>query len=1181
MRRLAFVILILVLLGLTFQRVSSAPSGVDLNRGLVAYYSFDHCDARDDSGNGHDGTIYGSPKCVDGVKGKAFEFDGENDYIWLGKSEDLSPPHITVALWIKFADYYNPNVYDGARPIRNRRFGYGFDIINGNRLYAGCHDNDDPNSPVSASVSLNPYQDGEWHFLAFTFDGNYIKLYVDGRLVNESKGHGTGSIYYEGNVVAIARDGDYDGGYFKGALDEIRIYNRALSEEEIKALYSNKLATQYHIEEAKKLIESYKSQGVILPSAETLLGGAQNAFNSGDYVKAYDYANQAIQKAEEIKAEYDKAKSAISSAGGFLAPSSLISQAKVAFQSGYYVKAYQLALQAKAEKEKRQKLFAFGVIVLVALIGGSSYRVHRKRERERKLKELDSIVERAEKAPLLEKIRLLKEAEKLAGPIGPEALARVRKLLSPAMNEATETYNRIIGEFESALDGLDVSTAEAKLSEAKPYAEILGRKDFGRKGERLEQLKKELKDLQRSERLVKRGKLKEAAPILIQLSSSPFAGVRKKAKTLLGEVEGWLSKVIAKGDSLFSSGDYAGAINAYESALPVAEALGRGDMVRSKIESSRRTLDELRKRKRLEELLKEINAALSRKDYSSLGNLLEEVGKIAREIGESWKVKALRGELSTRLDNLLSKGEELELGGDYGGALAAYTEALSLAEALGKKTDDIKAAVSRIEEGQKKALLKKSIKLDVPTEMAHRAETEVSIIVTNRFSSDLTLTADLSENRDYFELSEEKVEFPHVKPGKTIGESVTVKPKFIGDFDFTVKIDSSFGSMETRIPVKVVKTMRAERVATPTPITSTPVLNPVEALQELYTDFQYIGEGGFARVYKAKRKDGKVVALKLPKTLDPAVGRAFVREITNWLHLKHPNIVELHDVNVIPVLYLEMEYCESSLARLQKPLPVEEAALIVFNIAEGLKYAHSKGIVHRDLKPSNVLLKNGMPKISDWGLSKVLEESMSATTTASFTPYYAAPEQIDRKFGRTDERTDIYQLGVLFYELVTGRLPFEGSLSQVMMGIIRDKPVPPGQLNPEARKVEPIIMKMLAKRKEERYASVAELQRDLAGVLNMTYSESLKKSKTIGDLRRAVYYLTELLLINMKTNNAGEAYKYAGDLAYYTSGELRDEVKKLAEQVKLRLEENMSIPPELVEKAEIIAHKIRLGFEGS
>ena len=871
-------------------------------------------------------------------------------------------------------------------------------------------------------------------------------------------------------------------------------------------------------------------------------------------------------------------KQTIQRAGGFLAPASLISQAKEAFQSGDYVKAYQLAIQAEAEKEKRQKMFAFGVIALAIIGGGLSYGYQKRKERERKLGELNALLRKAEKAPLLERIKILKEAEKIAVTLGSDALPRVRKLLSSAVNEATETYNRLIGDFTSTLENLDVKTAEVKLEEAKAYAEALGKaKDIEEREKLLDRMRKERRSLMKAGKLVENGNLAEAARLLVPLQSSPISGIREGAKQLLERIERQMEETVARGDSLLASGDYTGAIRTYESVLPIAEALGKGEFLRSKIEGSRRTLDELKKRESLKKILGEITSAVSRRDYSPLGELLKEAEKLAKEIGEEGKVKALREELSTRLDNLLSRGEELELGGDYAGALSAYTEALSLAEALGRKTNRIKKAISRIEEEQKRGLLKRSIKLDVPTEMPHKAETEVSIIVTNRFSSDLALTVDLSENRDYFELSEEKIEFPRVKPGKTIGESVTVKPKFIGDFDFTVKIDSNFGSIESRIPVKVTKTARMAG-GTPTPVTSTPILNPVEALQELYSDFQYIGEGGFARVYKAKRKDGKVVALKLPKTLDPAVGKAFIREITNWLHLKHPNIVELYDVNVLPVPYLEMEYCESSLARLQKPLPVDEAALIVFKIAEGLKYAHSKGIIHRDLKPSNVLLKNGLPKISDWGLSKVLEESMSATTTASFTPFYAAPEQIDRKYGRTDERTDIWQLGVIFYELVTGRLPFEGSLSQVMMGILRDEPIPPSQLNPEAKKVEPIIMKMLAKRKEERYQSIDELQKDLARILNMTYSESLRESKTLGDVRRATYYLTELLLINMKTNNIGEAYKYASDLRFYAKGELKEEVEKLAEQLKLRLEEGLKIPPELIEKAEIIVHKIRVGM---
>ncbi|WP_297501578.1 serine/threonine-protein kinase [Thermococcus sp.] len=350
----------------------------------------------------------------------------------------------------------------------------------------------------------------------------------------------------------------------------------------------------------------------------------------------------------------------------------------------------------------------------------------------------------------------------------------------------------------------------------------------------------------------------------------------------------------------------------------------------------------------------------------------------------------------------------------------------------------------------------------------------------------------------------------------------------------------------------------------------------VGELEELYTDFELIGQGGFAWVYKARRKrDGKVVALKIPKNLDPATGKSFLREITHWFNLKHPNIVELYDANVLPVPYLEMEYCDKPLSALRKPMDVQQAAMMVFNIAEGLKYAHSKGIIHRDLKPSNVLLKNGIPKISDWGLSKVMSESKSSTTTTSFTLLYAAPEQLSKsQFGHTDERTDIWALGVLFYELVTGKLPFDGSdLGEITFSILSKEPIPPSKLNPDASSMEPIIMKMLAKRKEDRYQSVEELQRDLAKILNLTLSEGLKKSR---DIKTTVFYIGDLALVNLKLGNLSEALKYLIDLQLYTGGNNSD-LNWLVDQVKLAAEEGVSLGEEAVMKADIIIHQIKMG----
>ncbi|WP_460127490.1 protein kinase domain-containing protein [Thermococcus prieurii] len=350
--------------------------------------------------------------------------------------------------------------------------------------------------------------------------------------------------------------------------------------------------------------------------------------------------------------------------------------------------------------------------------------------------------------------------------------------------------------------------------------------------------------------------------------------------------------------------------------------------------------------------------------------------------------------------------------------------------------------------------------------------------------------------------------------------------------------------------------------------------DPLQNLLSRYSDVEKIGEGGFAAVYRARRKDGTVVALKVPKNIDEETGRAFIREVSNWLHLRHPNIVRLYEANVVPVPYIEMEYCEGSLEREKKPTGVEKAAWFIFNTAEGLKYAHSKKIIHRDLKPSNILLKNGVPKISDWGLSKFIGEEKAKTMV--FTPYYASPEQIaPETFGDVDERSDIWQLGVIFYELVTGRRPFEGnSLSSLAQAITTKEPVKPGEINPEAKEVEPIILKMLAKRKEERYRSAEELQRDLAKVLGIKYQRALEKSVSAKDFSKSAFYAGELALMHLKLGNYKDALKYLRDLKVYSrSGELDG----LISQVELAMDEGIKLGEDFLNRAEVVIHDAKMG----
>lgn len=466
-------------------------------------------------------------------------------------------------------------------------------------------------------------------------------------------------------------------------------------------------------------------------------------------------------------------------------------------------------------------------------------------------------------------------------------------------------------------------------------------------------------------------------------------------------------------------------------------------------------------------------------------------------------------------------------------------------------------------------ILRKGLIIELPKEIYLNTESKIKVGFRNlskrNFRVEISLEGlgkygNVSPSKLYFTLrgEETKYNFIHFIPKKTgkIRAEIKIKSGI-----FLVRVPVEFEILE---PVKDgAGTVVSERKGYPTP--------NLQALFERYEEVEPIGEGGFARVYKAKKR-GIIVALKIPYHLTEQAGKVFLKEVLVWSQLKHRNIVELYDANIVPVPYIEMEYCESSLSGLEKPLHWEKVAKLIFNVAEGLKYAHDRGIIHRDLKPSNVLLKDGTPKISDWGLSKVTTESRSTTT--SFTPLYAAPEQISRRFGSTDERTDIWQLGVLMYELVTGRTPFDGEdFVEIASKITMEEPVEPSKINPEAKFLEPIIMRCLAKRKEERYSSIRELQRDLAELLGGKYREELRRSV---DFSRSSYYASQLFLLYLKLGDAKEAYKYAFDLQQYAKGKVGEELGELVEQLRIRLEEGLEIPQELVEKAEILVHRINM-----
>lgn len=381
---------------------------------------------------------------------------------------------------------------------------------------------------------------------------------------------------------------------------------------------------------------------------------------------------------------------------------------------------------------------------------------------------------------------------------------------------------------------------------------------------------------------------------------------------------------------------------------------------------------------------------------------------------------------------------------------------------------------------------------------------------------------------------------------------------------------------EPAVPVMPARVVRPARLdSRPGRGTNADILPP--ELADIYPEWEYLGKGGFARVFKARRKDGLYVAVKIPIMSDVRTGKTFIAEMQTWKKLSHPNIVKLYDFNIMPVPYLEEELCDSVLSSVKKPVVPEEAAWIVFNICEGLKCAHAQKIVHRDLKPQNILIRDGVPKISDWGLSRILTE-MTTATSAAFTLTYAAPEQITR--GLKDERTDIWQLGVIFYELLTGIVPFGGSS---MIGITRNittmDPKLPGEILPAAAVLDPVVMRCLSKDPKMRYPSVYLLQKDLAEFLRISYTESLKMSTSSGDHSRSAYLTGELVMTHLKTGDIANSYTYLLDLVHFTKGDVKSDARELSEQIKMRMDMGITeVPDELIQKAGSIVRTVSAGY---
>lgn len=303
------------------------------------------------------------------------------------------------------------------------------------------------------------------------------------------------------------------------------------------------------------------------------------------------------------------------------------------------------------------------------------------------------------------------------------------------------------------------------------------------------------------------------------------------------------------------------------------------------------------------------------------------------------------------------------------------------------------------------------------------------------------------------------------------------------------------------------------------------LLADIEIGQQLdhYRMDAHVAESGMASIFRATDlRDGREVAIKIPHSAmeaDPVLFDRFKREEEIGTALNHPNVMRIFPNPDRSRVYMVMEWVPGRLLRTimneEKKLPADRAIRITLGILKALDYIHKQGVVHRDLKPENIMVdENDNLKLIDFGIAS--KEGAKRLTYAGFTqalgtPNYISPEQVKGKRG--DGRSDLYALGVMLYEMVTGRTPFSGpSPLAVMNDRLINHPFPPREADPSiSPELQEVLYRALERDPRNRFPNAQSFARDLenldkVGVADRVELRDWKKRRS-GTSRKVLYYV--------------------------------------------------------------------------